>query len=233
MSWQLEKTGGPFWRRKRQSACGAWLDGQDIVLAALSWQKTGGIRVMGYEHLHRQQGLTQALRSLGAQLPTTGRTLVLALAEGLSRRGLFDWAGARDMRRLQAEVQLEAAAAWGVGPHEVCFDFRLEPVPAGEGPSTQQVRWAACLREELQTWQLQVRTAGWRLPGVETEDQALQRAFLHLRGDAPQHRADSARDWQFASTPQRQSDAPDGAPLPSAAMCRPLAACGAALVALL
>ncbi|MFM7025992.1 MAG: hypothetical protein ACKOWC_08055 [Limnohabitans sp.] len=242
MSWHLKTAGWSVWRRQRQSAWGALLDRQEIMLAGLSLQKTGGMRVMVYEHLHAPQGLVhlpegdrwlgQTLRSLARQLPATGRTLVLALAESRSRQGVLDWAGAPDTRRLQAEVQLEAAAAWGVGPGEVGFDFRLGTRAAVDNSPLQQVCWAACLREELQQWRLDARKAGWRLPMVETEVQAAQRALMHLRGDTPQHRADSARDWQFSSTPQRQPDEVDWHRLQGGPMWKSLVACGAALGAL-
>ena len=242
MPWQPQTGKRLVWRRQRASAWGALLDRQEIMLAALSFQKTGSVRVMVYEHLHapeglvhlseRDQWLVQSLRSLGSSLPSPARTMVLALTEGRSRQGVFDWDGPQDMRRLASEVQLEAAQAWGVDPEAVGFDFRLQAGVAADGHAVQQVHWAACLREELRQWQLHARQAGWRLPVVEPDVQAARRAALHLRGDSAQHWAESARDWQFDRTPQRQLSEVDWSWLQGAAVWRPLAACGAALGAL-
>lgn len=243
MSWQLKTIQHRVWQRQRTSAWGALLDQQEIMLAALSLQKTGGMRVMVFERLHvpqglvhpseRDQWLVQALRSLGAHLPSRGRTMVLALTELRSRQGVFNWDGAPDMRRLAPEVQLEAAQAWGVDPDAVGFDFCLQAGVTSDGRPVQQVHWAACLREEALQWQRHARRAGWRLPVVETDAQAAQRAAMHLRGDTPQHWAESARDWQFSRTPERQPSEVDWLPLKDGPLWKPLVACGAALEALL
>ena len=243
MPWPPKAVQRLFWRPQRTSAWGAWLDQQEIMLAALSLQKSGGVRVMAYEHLHappelaqateRDQWLVQTLQRLGAHLPPQARTMVLALTEGRSREGVLDWEGTPDLRRLAAEVHLEAAAAWGVAPGAVGFDFRLEPGVAADGQAVQQVHWVACLREELLQWQQHARSAGWRLPIVETGAQAAQRAAVHLRGDTLQHWAESARDWQFGQTPERELAEVDWPRLQAGPMWKPLVACGAALGALL
>ena len=243
MPWHLQAPQRLLGRPQRTSAWGALLDQQEIMLAALSLQKSGGVRVMAYEHLHappalvhlseRDQWLVQTLRGLGAHLPAQARTMVLALAEGRSREGVLDWEGPHDLHRLAPEVQLEAATAWGVEPGAVGFDFRLELGVAAKGQEVQQVHWAACLREELLQWQQHARSAGWRLPIVETGVQAAQRAAVHLRGDALQYWAESARDWQFGQTPERELAEVDWPRLQAGSMWKPLVACGAALGALL
>ena len=234
MQWRERLAGFLARRRRRTSAWGAMLDQQNILLAALSLQKTGVVRVMVYEHQHAPEGLVhlaerddwlvQTLRSLGAHLPTGLRTMALALGESRCRHGVLEWPGAPESRRLEAEVQLEAASAWGVAPDEVGFDFRSE---AGE------VRWAACLREDLQQWRGHARSAGWRLPMVEPGHQAAQRAALHLRGEAAGHGADSPQDWQFSRTPERALTDVDWPQLQTGPLWRPLVACGAALGLLL
>jgi len=241
MQWRQRAADFLAWRRQRAHAWGAMLDQQDILLAALSVQKTGVVRVMVYEHQHAPEGLVhlserdewlvQTLRSLGAHLPARLRTMVLALSEGRCRQGVLAWHGAHGLRRLEAEVQLEAAAAWGVSPEDVGFDFRVDE--ASPTADTSTVQWAACLREELVQWQQHARSAGWRLPVVETEHQAARRAALHLHGDTVQHWAQSPQDWQFSRTPERAQGELDWPHLQGSPMWQPLVACGAALGPLL
>ncbi len=226
------------WRRSRHSAWGAMLDQQEILLAALSLQQTGGVRVVVFEHLHAPEGLVhlserddwlvQTLRGLGAHLPPRLRTMALALSEERCRQGVLEGV-AQDPRRWPAEVQLEAADAWGVGPEAVGFDFRVEDEASASGP---RLHWAACLREELQQWRQHARSAGWRLPVVEPEGQAAQRAAMCLRGDTLQQWAESPQDWQFSRTPQRAWAEVDWSRLQDGPMWKPLVACGAALGAL-
>lgn len=218
----------------RSHAWGALLDPQEILLAALSLQKSGAVRVMVFERQHAPEGLVQlserddwlvqTLRGLGSHLPQQLRTMALALDDERCRQGVLLHNPATSAAQLQAEVQLEAASAWGVAPDEVGFDFRSE---AGE------VRWAACLREDLQQWRGHARSAGWRLPMVEPGHQAAQRAALHLRGEAAGHGADSPQDWQFSRTPERAQADVDWPQLQAGPLWRPLVACGAALGLLL
>ena len=218
----------------RSHAWGALLDPQEILLAALSLQKSGAVRVMVFERQHAPEGLVhlserddwlvQTLRGLGSHLPQQLRTMALALDDERCRQGVLLHSPATSAAQLQAEVQLEAASAWGVAPDEVGFDFRSE---AGE------VRWAACLREDLQQWRGHARSAGWRLPMVEPGHQAAQRAALHLRGEAAGHGADSPQDWQFSRTPERAQADVDWPQLQAGPLWRPLVACGAALGLLL
>lgn len=233
-----------LWRRQRSSAWGAMLDRQDILLAALSTQKNGLVRVMVYEHQRAPEGLVhlserdawlvQTLRTLGAHLPARLRTMALALGQGRCRQGVMDWSASADARRLAAEVQLEAAAAWGVPPQDIGFDFHLdEAQPQGDLAALRQVHWAACLREELTQWQRHAHSAGWRLPVVETEGQAAQRAALHLQGETVQHWAESPQDWRFGRVPARAPHALDWPRLQASPMWPALVACGAALGALL
>lgn len=240
MTWRQRTAGLLAWPRPRVHAWGAMLDRQDILLAALSLQKNGVVRVMVYEHQHAPEGLVhlaerdawlvQTLRSLGAHLPARLRTMALALGDGRCRQGVLACSGTRDLRRLAAEVQLEAAEAWGVAPEAVGFDFRIQEPPAADG--MPQVHWAACLREELTRWQQHARSAGWRLPVVETEQQAVCRAATHLRGDAGAHWAESPQDWQFSRSPERALADVDWPQWRSSPMWSPLVACGAALGAL-
>ncbi len=219
---------------QRTHAWGAMLDPQDILLAALSLQKNGAVRVIVFECQHAPAGLVQlserddwlvqTLRGLGSHLPRSLRTMALALDEERCRQGVLANRPGISVRQCHAEVQLEAASAWGVAPDEVCFDFRAE---AGE------LHWAACLREDLQQWRGHARNAGWRLPVVEPGQQAGQRAALHLRGEAAGHGADSPQDWQFGRTPERVLADVDWSQLQAGPLWRPLVACGAALGVLL
>lgn len=228
------------WRRPRASAWGAMLDRQDILLAALSLQQTGCARVVVFEHLRapdglvhpaeRDQWLVQTLRGPGAHLPARLRTMALALSEDRCRQGEYAWDGLSDPRGLEMEVQLEAAAAWGVAPEAVGFDFRVLQAPSA---AATPVHWAACLREELLMWRQHARQAGWRLPVVEPERQAAQRAVLCLRGDALPNWAEAPQDWQFSLTPARGMADVDWVQLQAGPQWRALVACGAALGALL
>jgi Tfp pilus assembly PilM family ATPase len=215
------------------------LDQREILLAALSLQQTGGVRVQVFEHLHapqdlpdllaRDDWLVQTLRGLGAHLPARLRTMALAIGEDRCRQGVLEGEALQDAHRLPAEVQLEAAQAWGVGPDAVGFDFRIDASHAEQG---LRVHWAACLREELQQWRQHARSAGWRLPVVEPEHQAAQRAAVCLGAQTLQHWADSPQDWQFSRTPVRDASEVDWPRLQAGPMWKPLVACGAALGAL-
>lgn len=252
MKWIRQLKGRMAWRQSRASAWGAFLGQQEILVAALSLQQTGGVRVMVFEHLHAPAGLVhlqerdawlvQSLMALGAHLPKRLRTMAIAVSADRCRQGVMAWEGARDRGHLQAEVQLEAAAAWGVSPDAVAFDFRVQQDQETQGDAQQskvaapgqgiRVEWAACLREELLQWQAHARSAGWALPLVETELQAVQRAVMCLRGDAQTHWAQSPQDWQFERLAQGDRGAVDWLQLQSAPMWKPMVACGAALGAL-
>ena len=234
-------TSRPFsaWWRPRTSAWGAMLGEQEILLAAVALQPTGLARVVVFEHLHAPDGLVhpaerddwlvQTLRGSGAHLPARLRTMALALGDDRCRQGVFEWDGAGAPRQLEVEIQLEAAAAWGVAADAVGFDFSTDPSPAHGA----QVHWAACLREDLAKWRQHARSAGWRLPVVEPGPQAAQRAAVCLRGDTWQQGAESPQDWQFSLTPERDADQLDWPYLRARALWKPLVACGAALGALL
>ncbi len=227
------------WRRPRTSAWGAWLDQQEMLLVAVALQPTGLARVVVFEHLHaphtladpaeRDDWLVQSLRGSGAHLPSRLRTMALALGEDRCRQGVYTWDGVGEPRQLEMEVQLEAAAAWGVAADAVGFDFRTDPA----SPSGVQVHWAACLLEDLAKWRQHARSAGWRLPVVEPGQQAAQRAAVCLRGDSWQQGAESPQDWQFNLAPERGADELDWPQLQARALWKPLVACGAALGALL
>lgn len=242
MPWHRQVNPRWRWRRAHTSAWGAVLDGHAIMLAALSRQKSGTVRVVLYEQglapqdllqsAERDHWLLQSLQAQGAHWPAHARVMVLALDGQRCREGHFDWPQAPELRRLQAEVMLEAALAWGVGPDAVAFDFRVEaPGPDGLA-APAQVHWAACLLQERQQWQAHARRAGWRLPAVEPVSQAVQRAATHLRTETMGHAA-SARDWQFDPAPQRSPSDVDMQHWRDSPLWRPLAACGAALGALL
>ena len=92
-----------------------------------------------------------------------------------------------------------------------------------------RLHWVACLHQELTQWRQQARAAGWRLPLVEPEFQAAQRAAQCLRGKEQPDWAESPQDWQFERTAQRALDDVDWARLRAAPMWKRLVACGAAL----
>jgi len=248
MQWIRQMGARMPWRQQRASAWGALLGQQEILVAALSAQQTGGVRVVVFEHLHAPAGLVhlherddwlvQSLRALGAHLPKRLRTMAIAVSEERCRQGVLTWSGGSDMRRLAADVQLEAAAAWGVEPDAVGFDFRVQEAWAGQEADAAaptegtRVEWASCLSEELLQWKAHARSAGWRLPVVEAELQAAQRAFVCLRGDTQEHWAQSPQDWQFGRHAQRELAAVDWPQLQSGPMWKPMVACGAALGAL-
>jgi len=229
MQWFRQSNRFLVKHRRRTSAWGALLDQQEILLVALALQKSGAVRVMVYERQHAPEGLVhlserddwlvQTLRGLGSHLSAPQRTMALALDEERCRRGVFGCGGATG-QQLRAEVQLEAASAWGVAPDEVGFDFHVH---------AQEVHWAACLREDAQQWRRHARSAGWRLPMVEPSPQAAQRAGLHWRGDLGRQWAQSPQDWQFSRNPERGLADVDWQQLQSGPLWRPLVACGAAL----
>ena len=48
------------WRRRNTTAWGSLLDEQEILLAALSLQQSGGVRVLMFEHVRAPEGLRDA-----------------------------------------------------------------------------------------------------------------------------------------------------------------------------
>lgn len=228
------------WRRRSHTAWGSLLDGPEILLAALALQQSGGARVLAFEQLSappdladaaaRDDWLVQSLRRSAEHLPRRLRTMALALREGRCRQGSLSWPGRGDELALQAEVQLEAAAALGVAPAQVGFDFHMASTTGNEAAT---VHWAACLRSELDHWQAHARKAGWRLPVVEPEHQAARRAASCLRSEHFEHWATSPQDWQFSLTPERELTEADWRQIQSSPLWGPLVACGAALGALL
>lgn len=244
MRWSKVAQGLAFWRRQRASAWGALPDRQEILLAALSRQQTGGVRVVGFHRLHPADGLVQpdapgpaleqafeqALRRLGEPLQRPGRILALALDDSRYRQGRLNLPSDLKPAQLAAEVMLEAAGLWGVPASQVSFDFG-QPQAGSDGRMV--IPWASCLRQELLHWQTHVRNAGWQLPAVETEAQALERAALCWLGDDAQRWVEAPQDWRFATAAQRARTDLDWQRLSGWPLRKPLAACGAALGALL
>lgn len=228
------------WRRRKTTVWGSLLDEQEILLAALAVQPSGSVRVLALEHLRAPEGLSdsaardnwlvQTLRGPGEHLPARLRTMVLALRAGRCRQGVMDWPPLVKPGTLEAEVQMEAAAALGVAPSQIGFDFHVEQASVH---AVLRVHWAACLSSELQHWQGHARSAGWRLPVVEPEQQAARRAAMHLRAEHWQQWATSAKDWQFSLAQQREVSEQEFGQLQSLPLWGPLVACGAALGALL
>lgn len=226
------------WRRRKTTAWGSLLDEQEILLAGLSMQQSGNVRVLVFEQVRAPQGLSnaaarddwlvQTLRIPGQHLPARLRTMAIALREGRCHQGTLLWSGPRQSRVMQAEVQIEAATALGVDPGLVGFDFHVEP---NDTPDSWRIHWAACLRSELEQWQRHALSAGWRLPVVEPEQQAARRAAMCLRED-PTLWAGSPQDWQFSRTPERELSLAQWQHLLVSPMWGPLVACGAALGAL-
>lgn len=223
------------WRR-RQSAWGALLDEQQILLASLVLQANGSVRVAVFGHQHtpvglvppdeRDDWLVQQLRAASAHLPRRERTLALALHASRCRQGVYQPTAGLGPRQWLADVQLEAAMALAVAPDEVGFD--VDP-PFDAHSTPPQVHWAACLRQDLQRWQGQAQSAGWRLPVVEPEHQAARRAAVCLRGDARSHGAQSPQDWQFDRVASRALDDAQWQRVQSSPQWGALVACGAAL----
>jgi len=225
------------WRR-RTLAWGALLDDQRVLLVSLAVQSTGSVRVATLEHPHatpvgpqpaqaREGRLVERLRAAGAQLPRRERMLALALHHSRCGEGVYQPPPQLDPGQLAAEVQLEAAQALGVQPHEVGFDFDVQP--DRDDVANPPVLWMACRREDLQQCAEQARHAGWQLPLVEPEHQAARRAASCLRGDARLQWAQSPQDWQFECRPVRSLDEAQWRAWQAAPQWGALVACGAAL----
>ncbi len=197
------------WRRRRSAWGAALLEQQQIVVAALTLQASGSLRVAwlgrplpapaGAPDVGGFNAFTDQLRDAGAPLPRRARTLALALHAECCRQGVLEPVAGLSPRQLAADVQLEAASALGVDPQNVGFDFEI----ADRAAAAPRVHWAACSRQELQHWTQQARHAGWRLRGVEPEAQAAQRAAASLGGEAVAWWAQSPQDWQFERQPAR------------------------------
>lgn len=226
-----------LWRQsQRPHAWGAVLSEQHIVLAFLSAQAHGGVRVAAFEQQQApgspgssegvDDWIVSRLRALSMGLPRRERCLALALHESRCRQGVYRPVSAQGAQALAAQIQLEAAAALGMAVDDVGFDF---VAPSPDAPDQGLVSWAACLRQDLDRWQGHARRSGWRLPVVEPAVQAARRALACLQGDAQHHWGHSPQDWQFDRRPLRQVALADGLAAQGAPQWDALVACGAAL----
>ena len=201
------------------------------------------------EHLQR---IAQPRFRLPWPLFTRG-PLALAWPQARCRQGVLSWPGASDAPALLAEVHLEAAAALGMPPAEVGFDFQVQaqtplhmpvqmpvqmplqmplqmpPETQVSRPSALLVNWAAAPRTDLLAGQRRLRALGWRVPHIEPEALAVRRAAECLLGEPALPWAVPVRDWQFARRSQRSVPEPTWRALQDSPHWGPLAACGAAL----
>ena len=195
--------GFPFRRITR--AWGIALDDRGVTLVCLGRSVGGDVRVLQALHLlapawaqapdSHHDWLVETLREASEQEVRRHRRLVLALPMDRCQSGVFDAPEGLTPEALQAEVQLEAAQSLNVAAQEVSFDFEVQ---AAEVAGTQCVHWLACLRSEVQAWQRHTRAAGWRLPAVEHQPQAVQRALRCMRGDVHKLLAQAHQDWSFS-----------------------------------
>lgn len=195
--------GFPF--RRIISAWGIAMDERGVTLVCLGRSGGGDVRVLQALHLlapawaqapdSHHDWLVETLREASVQEVRRHRRLVLALPMDRCQSGVFHAPKGMTPEALQAEVQLEAAQSLNVSPQEVGFDFEVQ---AAKTAAMQQVHWLACLRSEVQAWQRHTRSAGWRLPAIEHQPQAVQRALRCMRGDVHKLLAQAHQDWQFS-----------------------------------
>jgi hypothetical protein len=94
----------------------------------------------------------------------------------------------------EAEVQLEAARALGLEPHQVSFDWQAA---IQSDSKFHQVHWVACDKEWVDLFHLCVRRSGWQLASVEPVNHAARRAAVCLRGGLSSVLTQPVQDWQF------------------------------------
>ncbi len=94
----------------------------------------------------------------------------------------------------EAEVQLEAARALGLEPHQVSFDWQAAKLSDGQG---DRLHWVACDKEWVDRFHQCVRRSGWQLASVEPANQAARRAAACLRGGLSSVMTQPVQDWQF------------------------------------
>lgn len=181
------------------------MDDRGVTLVCLGRSVGGDVRVLQAQHLlapvwaqapdSHHDWLVETLREASAQEVRRHRRLVLALPMDRCQNGVFHAPEGLTPEALQAEVQLEAAQSLNVSAQEVSFDFEVQ---ATETAATQCVHWLACLRSEVKAWQRHTRAAGWQLPAIEHQPQAVQRALNHMCGDVYKLLAQAHQDWQFS-----------------------------------
>ena len=220
------------------------MDDRGVTLVCLGRSSGGDVRVLQALHLRapawaqapdsHHDWLVETLREASAQEVRRHRCLVLALPMDRCQSGVFHAPEGMTPEALQAEVQLEAAQSLNVSAQEVSFDLEAQPAKTA---AAHGVRWLACLRSEVQAWQRHTREAGWRLPAIEHQQQAVQRSLRYMRGDVHKLLAQAHQDWQF-SDPHADHRAVDVLPEEDwiGLQGRPawawLSACGAGLRAL-
>lgn len=230
-----------FLFRGIRNAWGVTLDAQAVALICLGRQAAGSVRVQGAMHLspptwmedaeHHHDWLVQTLREASGHEARRHRRLVLALPAERCRSGELDWYTGQGDQALQAEVQLEAAEAFGVSPEDISFDYEVRMTDAR---GLQKVSWLACQRGEVHEWRKHTRAAGWRLPAVESDEQAAHRAASALLGGVKSLLAQPHQDWQFslqeAEGAQASSEIEDALAQMRGSPAWPwLSACGAGL----
>jgi len=94
----------------------------------------------------------------------------------------------------EAEVQIEAARALDLEPHEVSFDWQADLLSDGV---VAQLHWVACAQSVVEQFNQCVRRSGWQLASVEPELQAAQRAASCLSGGMSVLLTRPVQDWQF------------------------------------
>lgn len=264
-----------LWARHRRLPVvwGALLGEQAMHLVRLSRQAGArSLRVQRVEQLQagagsgeagppwwwpHMQRIARPAPSLWSRWPGLGwlsGPLALAWPQTRCAQGVLFWPGAADAPALQAEVHLEAAAALGLPPAEVVFDYQAPVEPGGghpmsapptafdtaaapwpahpPGDAAQPVHWAAAARTEVLEGQRQLRTAGWRVRLMEPEAWAARRAAECLLGEPSGPWALPVRDWQFAVRAQRSVSEAAWRALQDSPHWGPLAACGVALAVL-
>ena len=95
---------------------------------------------------------------------------------------------------LEAEVQLEAARALGLEPHQVSFDWQAAIRSDGQ---PHQLHWVACHKDWVDLFHRCVRQSGWQLASVEPVHQAARRAAACLCGGLSSVLTQPVQDWQF------------------------------------
>lgn len=198
VSWLQQMT----LKRSATLAWGLAPEPEGWFLACLSRDASPFLKLHTAQHLavaqddpgltHLSHGLRQSGIALGAFQGRRRINMGLAMDQVVS--GVTPMPVDLRSSDREAEVQLEAARALGLEPHQVSFDWQAAMPADGQ---TQQLHWVACDKDWVDLFHQSVRRSGCQLVSVEPVNQAARRAAASLCGGLSSVLTQPMQDWQF------------------------------------
>ncbi len=217
--WWRSRSGPQAWGLAPTS--GGWF------LTGLSRQGAPHLRLHTFQHLagvldeQDPSGVVQALQQhaiSGGVLQGRPR-LNMGLPMDQMVSGVLAISATLEPSDWEADVQVEAARALGLGPQEICFDWQVAPLSDGE---VTQVHWVACRQDAVHVFKRCVQRAGGQLASVEPVQHAARRAASCLVGGLDALITCPVQDWQFDVSVLNDMAAPQEASVHSALQDRAL-----------